>query len=77
MRIARSSPFQAKRTGLRHENAHIGTDKTKTRIAAQVASVLTAAHRRHHHGAAPAGSAIDLLAGAKLEILGHADTNLA
>src|SRR5205809_7875834 len=39
--------------------------------------VSTAPDRRHRHLLAPAGAAIDLLAGTELEILVHADTYFA
>src|SRR6266403_4140425 len=38
---------------------------------------LPAPYRRHGHLLAPAGAAIDLLAGAELEVLVHADTHFA
>src|SRR6516162_1579838 len=36
-----------------------------------------AANRRHQHLVAPAGAAIDLVAGAELQILAHADAHFA
>ena len=40
-------------------------------------SVLAAAHRRHRHLIAPAASAIDLVAGAELQILSQTDAHFA
>src|SRR5579872_4515419 len=38
---------------------------------------LPAPDRRHHDLVAPAGAAIDFLAGAELQVLAHADAHLA
>src|SRR5258708_27004422 len=38
---------------------------------------LAAAHRRHRHLIAPAGPAVELVAGAELQILAHADAHFA
>src|SRR5256886_15569191 len=46
-------------------------------VAMTALCVLSAPYRRHCHLLAPAGAAIDLLAGAELEILVHADTYFA
>src|SRR2546423_9924925 len=40
-------------------------------------SRLSAPDRRHHHLLAPAGTAIDFLAGTELQFLAHADPHLA
>src|SRR5487761_2355300 len=42
-----------------------------------LAGSLPAADGRHHHLLAPAGAAIDFLAGAELEVLVHADPHFA
>src|SRR5712691_9985874 len=42
-----------------------------------VLSRSSAPDRRHHHLVAPAGAAIDLLAGPELQILAHADAHFA
>ena len=39
--------------------------------------ISPAPHRRHHHLVAAAGAAVDLLAGAELEVLVHADPHFA
>src|SRR5258705_13902824 len=75
LRAERSNPWPRKTR--KHMNCFVACAPRNDDRGGLPLCVSSAPYRRHRHLLAPAGAAIDLLAGAELEVLVHADTHFA